>query len=146
MKPPRTLITLLLCAAAVVLSACSESEQRDESMDVLKKNFNETWDSIKAYGAEQKDAFASKIDLARNDLREAGSRLEEKLRNADDVSEAKAQELTWNLREAQDELKQAVDDLGAATEESWEKAKAEVGQAWKRTVNAYNAARDELER
>ena len=162
----RLVPAVLVAAMLAALSACSDrnvpttpepAKTEPSTVDKAQAAVGEAWDKTKeatkdAY-ADAKDAVsdgAEKLDNATYDervaikanLAEAGAKLDAKF--AEWRAEGKPVSATTEqkIAEAKVAFSKSLDDLGDATAETWETAKAKASAAWTSLKAAYADAKD----
>lgn len=130
----------ILLGAALLVAGCSR-EARDDAADTYeqaaettrtiggdtKEWFASTWQTVSSFTFEQRETFVEKLQTA---TETANEQVRDFTESGADVSE----EAVARYKDARDALQEK---LAAATDdENWEKAKAEVQDAWRNLKSA----------
>lgn len=152
---PASLATLLLAALVGCADRKVPAEPAPPAEPTLKSTAADAWDKTKEVTKDTyetvKDATtsaASKLERATYDermaikanLSEAGAKLDAKITEWQSDGKAVSAENQVRLATAKSEFNQSLDELGKATANGWEAAKAKTAAAWTKLTTAYDEA------
>ena len=136
----RATILLAVIAALVIAIPLSGPAIGETTSDELAKETKEAFEAFKAYMVDKKnDAVAHGKEL----LKKTDAEIDKLQAKADEASgDAKVayEEEIDNLKEKRAAAAQKLDDLGDASADSWDDAKAGFTEAYKALYDAYKEA------
>lgn len=164
-KHPITAIASLgLAAAAFTLTACTNNEDyggtvekaaedtaesaertMENAADATSDAMDRAGDALASTWNDIQDATYDERASFRSGLEQMSSRIDNQIDQWSDRASALPEQSreAWNnsleeLKEARADLNNELEELGDATEDNWEEAKQEAGEAWNRVQNAYD--------
>jgi hypothetical protein len=149
MKNIRPLLLIVaLSPTALLLSACSKSDDIPPAVQSTKADAQElatdvkvaasdSWDAIKDYTYEKRADFAASLDRL-SEKRDADIQaMNAKLKGLPDAAAQKRDQAVKEFNEARSYLKSQLADLRTGTADTWTDAKGKVAESWLRVQAAY---------
>ena len=139
MKHNKILLTFLAVAALTV--GCNKEGATAQQLDKLQAKTAEAAQDLKDYTFAQKTEFTDKM---RSQLAEINLELDQlaaKIEKSSAAAKAEAKPKLQALREKADQLKTKLDEVGNATESTWDSVKAGSKQAYGELKEGFTQAR-----
>jgi hypothetical protein len=153
MKNPKSILFVLAAlapAVAIVGSGCSKSDNSAASNNLqdaktavtnaavdVKNAAVDSWNSLKDYTYDKRVEFSASMDRMQKNMDDKIA--EEKAQTPSTLS-ADKQAAINDYYDAKADLKARLTDLGNATSDTWDAAKAKVAAAWQRVKADYDKA------
>jgi hypothetical protein len=108
-----------------------------ETAEQARDSFSRAWDNVKDATYDQRTQAQTSLNQLAISVDAKVSELQARGAAATETTKAKWNDGLAKLRSARTDLEGEIRDLGDATAESWEGAKAEVARAWERVRKAF---------
>lgn len=141
MKHKSILLTSLAIAAFMV--GCNKPETTSQQLDKVQADTKQAAQELKEqdYTYAQKAEFTAKMKAQLAEINKDLDQLAAKVANASDAAKAEAQPKLQALREKADQLGKQLDEVGNATESTWDSVKAGAKKAYGELKDGFNQAR-----
>jgi len=139
-----TKLLLLKAAGAIILGiglvGCSEESESEFETGVenIGESMENTWNNISDYTAEQSEAFSNTLNASLEDM---DDRIDRWQAEGDQLSE----ETMQAYRSAKENFQESMKAVGEASEDTWQKTKGEVSEAWNDLQEAFDDVKSEVE-
>jgi len=159
-RKPLFLLFAALSPVAFLASSCSKSDDSGTTVQVVKDDtkvviqdtkvtvekaatsvkdaVSDTWDSIKDYTFDKRAEFTARTNRMAEKLDDKVHDISGKLAGLPDTAAKDEDAAMKEYKDAREDLKAKLTEMGDATADTWGDAKEKVNQAWKRVRAAYS--------